>query len=228
MTEKYRKICFSLGLYSCGKSITLPKNFSFEVSTFTGQSSPTESKLEPTPNNLSPNLINDIRESRVYVSYNIVPNKESESDKDLIDKSSTSTSQSPDSLPKKKNAFVLMMGQCNSFPMLKTNSSHKDVLQYNKIIEYLKSGKYGVPSGSITDYCDLIDAFSSMIWDLDCHYSVIQNRGCHIAKEFESFLGFNDPKAHKHRVPYFEPLKFSSHVVKIYKLIDKNYMEKII
>ena len=65
-----------------------------------------------------------------------------------------------------------------------------------------------------------------MIWDLDCHYPTIEKRGCHLLKEFESFLGFNDPKASKHQVGPFKPMLFSSYVVKMYQHLDKNYLEK--
>ena len=61
---------FLSGKYSCEKPVQLPDDFAFEVSTFTGPSSPIEPKLEPTPENLSPNLTNDITIDilRIYTS----------------------------------------------------------------------------------------------------------------------------------------------------------------
>ena len=49
-----------------------------------------------------------------------------------------------------------------------------------------------------------------MFWELDCHHHTLETRGFNLPKEFESFLGLNNPKAHGHSVPLFQPLKFST------------------
>ena len=112
------------------------------------------------------------------------------------------------------------------YPSMKTkDTNRKNVLQYNKFIEYLKIRNYGVSTGAIADYTNLVTTFTAMFWELDCHHHTLETRGFNLPKEFESFLGLNNPKAHGHSVPLFQPLKFSTYVVKIYKLLDRNYMD---
>ena len=221
---------FCLDKYSCGKSVTLPSDFDFEVSTFVGKSAPADSKLEPTPPNLSPNLINDQTETWVYVCYDISSKTTSEkevNDTEISEKKVNDTEISPTipEQPPKDNAFNILMRKDNCYPPLKVTSTRKNVQQYNKIIDYLKCGKYSVSTGTIVDYTNLINSFTDMLWDLDCHYPVIK-RSYHLPKNFEKFLGMNDPKSHGHAIPCFQPLKFSSHIMKIYGLLDKNYMDK--
>ena len=102
---------FCLDKYSCGKSVTLPSDFDFEVSTFVGKSAPAHSKLEPTPPNLSPNLINDQTETRVYVCYDISSKTTSEkevNDTETSEKKVNDTEISP-TIPEQPPRIMLLI-----------------------------------------------------------------------------------------------------------------------
>ena len=70
---------------------------------------------------------------------------------------------------------------------MKPTSNDKNVQQYNKIVEDLKSGNYGVATGTIVDYTSLIDTFTDLFWELDCLYPVIKNHACNFPKDYEKF-----------------------------------------
>ena len=94
-----------------------------------------------------------------------------------------------------------LMNRKNCFITLKTNAKHKDAQQYNAIVEFIKEKKCGVRSTSLADFETLIQKFSSMLWELDPHYSKIKQYAGKFSEVVETrLLGFNDPKSHGHSV----------------------------
>ena len=58
------------------------------------------------------------------------------------------------------------MRKDNCYPSMKTkNTNRKNVLQYNKFIEYLKIRNSGVSTGVIADYTNVVTTFTGAIAD---------------------------------------------------------------
>ena len=64
-----------------------------------------------------------------------------------------------------------LMNKQNHFPSLKTdNSGKKNIMQYNTIVNYMKSRKYGAKVVFLTDYTDAIQTFADILWEIDTIY----------------------------------------------------------
>ena len=91
------------------------------------------------------------------------------------------------------------MNKANSFPKGKQNACLGTSKQYNAIVNYIISRKFGVKAGCLTDYDKLVKYFSELLWEIDPHYHKLKTRGMLFLKSVEkNFLGFNKPASHGH------------------------------
>ena len=92
-----------------------------------------------------------------------------------------------------KSISDFLMNKKNSFPKFKQNASLGTARQYNAIVNYMITKKFGVKAAYITDYETLVKHLSELLWEID------QQRGMSFLETVEkNFLGFNDPSKHKH------------------------------
>ena len=83
----------------------------------------------------------------------------------------------------------------------------------------VKERKFGVRGSSLADFEELLDLFSSLLWEIGPHYDKICNHGGgRFPKDIERLLGFNDPKKHKHPV---KSINIESLKAKVIHLIIK-------
>ena len=82
-------------------------------------------------------------------------------------------------------------------------STEQYIQQYNSIIVYLVQHKLRVCGGSLTDYVKHVEKLSTLLWEVDPHYSAIKYRGKTFCTDAEKFMNFNDPKSHGHKLKTF-------------------------
>ena len=233
------------GEISCGRQLKIPDESTANISTFLGAKPPKEDELEPTAGVLSPDdLLEGDRGSKLYLSFDLLtePSAQPETeddqtgngndvDIDFVRHAQTDPARSevpgPTHAvnPPKKNAFDFLMSKALSYPALKVSAVNKNVQQFNAFVEYLKVKKWGVRNSFLSDFTDLVKSFSSLLWELDCHYEKMKKRGGSVPKDFEKFFGLNNPKAHGHAIPKFEPLRFSLAIKTVVQNLDRPFME---
>ena len=116
------------------------------------------------------------------------------------------------------------MNKKNSFPKFKQNATLGTAQQYNAIVNYMITKKFGVKAAYITDYETLVKYLSELLWEIDPHYLKLKKRGMSFRNSRKNFLGFNDPSKHKHAV---KNLCSESLVLKVQNLCnynDRQYM----
>ena len=69
----------------------------------------------------------------------------------------------------------VLMNKTNSFPKVKQDASLGTSKQYNAIVNYIISRKFGIKAGCLTDYEKLVKYFSKLLWEIDPHYH--KNKG---------------------------------------------------
>ena len=62
-----------------------------------------------------------------------------------------------------KSIVDVLMNKANSFPKVKQNASLGASKQYNAIVNYIISCKFGVKAGCLTDYEKLVKYFSELL-----------------------------------------------------------------
>ena len=63
----------------------------------------------------------------------------------------------------------------NSFPKFKRNVTLGTAQQYNVIVNYMITKKFGVKAAYIRDYETLVKHFSELLWEIDPHYLKLLN-----------------------------------------------------
>ena len=86
------------------------------------------------------------------------------------------------------------MNKKNSFPKFKQNASLGTARQYNAIVNYMITKKFGVKAAYITDYETLVKSFPELVRNIDPHYLKFKKRGMPFLEAIDkTFLGLNDP-----------------------------------
>ena len=118
------------------------------------------------------------------------------------------------------------MNKANSFPKVKQNASLGTSKQYNAIVNYIISRKFGVKAGCLTDYEKLVKYFSARLWEIDPHYHKLKTRGMPFFESVEkNVLGFNKPASHGHAPKRLSSESLSLKVQILYQYTDRNYMD---
>ena len=118
------------------------------------------------------------------------------------------------------------MNKANSFPKVKQNASLGTSKQYNAIVNYIISRKFGVKAGCLTDYEKLVKYFSARLWEIDPHYHKLKTRGMPFFESVEkNVLGFNKPASHGHAPKRLSSESLSLKVQNLYQCTDRNYMD---
>lgn len=202
----------------------------------TGKDIPANEDLHETSGEIS---LNDIYEKnrRLFVQYDIsetgraVPKQAPRSSDTL-----RSTSNSPEVIEVEEiempisqstpSVIDVLMGKRNHFPEEKTsNKPTNDMKQYNSIVCYLKTTGQGVSSADLSDYEELVQSFSKLLWEVDPHYSKLKGRGKSFPKIVaEKFLKFNQPEAYKNKAKNMKPTTIIEKINAIRDLLDRKCM----
>ena len=118
----------------------------------------------------------------MFSDPNVIVNEFMETDKKIFlqlnaksytpDMASTSTSCmsiAATPTPSKSISDVLMNNKKNGFPKFKQNVTLGKARQYNTIVNYMITEKFGVKAAYITDYETLLKYFSEFLWETDPH-----------------------------------------------------------
>ena len=125
-----------------------------------------------------------------------------------------------------KSIVDVLMNKANSFPKVKQNASLGTSKQYNAIVNYIISRKFGVKAGCLTDYEKLVKYFSARLWEIDPHYHKLKTRGMPFFESVEkNVLGFNKPASHGHAPKRLSSESLSLKVQNLYQYTDRNYMD---
>ena len=89
-----------------------------------------------------------------------------------------------------KSIVDVLMNKANSFPKVKQNASLETRKQYNAIVNYIISRKFGVKAGCLTDYEKLVKYFSELLYEIDPHYHKLKTRGMPFLESVENFSSF--------------------------------------
>ena len=85
-------------------------------------------------------------------------------------------------------------------PSLKRDPKTGNARQYNAVIGYVKSQKFGVRATMLSDYEEFIADLCSLLWDINLHYYKLKSRYCSFPNVVEQkFLNFNKPQSHGHK-----------------------------
>ena len=181
-------------------------------------SPPTKNNLQPTPLTLTPGQLKPNHQS-LYVQFECTDKSEEGNSNVSNDKSQESTLCS---------ITTVLMNKQNYFPSHKTdNCGKKNIQQYNMIVSYVKSKKYGVQGVYLTEYVDAIQTFSDILWEIDLHYQKLVTRRYLFPDAIvDNFLGFNDSKLHGHAVKPFNKNSLSLKITKLLTLSDRRFMRQ--
>ena len=125
-----------------------------------------------------------------------------------------------------KSIVDVLMNKAISFPKVKQNACLGTSKQYNAIVNYIISRKFGVKADCLTDYDKLVKYFSELLWEIDPHYHKLKTRGMLFLKSVEkNFLGFNKPASHGHAPKRLSSESLSLKVQNLYQYTDRNYMD---
>ena len=171
-TESSAQLFCFLGTLSCGRPVDLSwvDVDSIQASIAVVKDSPKDddwmaSDLE--------NNINDFVETnkKIFIQFEAKPLHEP-STSEIND----STSEIVLSTVSTSRSIVnVLMNKTNSFPKVKQNASLGTSKQYNAIVNYIISRKFGIKAGCLTDYEKLVKYFSKLLWEIDPHYH--KNKG---------------------------------------------------
>ena len=85
-------------------------------------------------------------------------------------------------------------------PSLKRDPKTGNARQYNAVIGYVKSQKFGVRATMLSDYEEFIADLCSLLWDINLHYYRLKSRYCSFPNVVEQkSLNFNKPQSHGHK-----------------------------
>ena len=106
-----------------------------------------------------------------------------------------------------KSIVDVLMNKVNSFPKVKQNASLGTSKQYNAIVNYIISRKFGVKAGCLTDYEKLVKYFSELLWKIDPHYHKLKTKDMPFLESVEKNLDptsqpvMDMPQNDSHRSP---------------------------
>ena len=125
-----------------------------------------------------------------------------------------------------KSIFGVLMNKMNSFPKVKQNASLRTSKQYNTIVNFIISRKFGVKAGCLTDYDRLVKYFSELLWEIDPHYHKLKTLGMLLLESVEkNFIGFNKPASDGHAPKRLSSEPLSLKVQNLYQHTDRNCMD---
>ena len=144
-----------LGQLTCGIDIDLsPYNVEDAVAStlVTSSEHPDIDNMEVTPLHIS---IEDLRETKkkVYVEFKLTENEV--------------TLTEPQISKPTRSVFDVLMSHETHVPSLKLDPKTGNVRQYNTVVRYVKSQKFGVRATMLSDYEEFITDLCSLLWDID-------------------------------------------------------------
>ena len=99
-----------------------------------------------------------------------------------------------------RSVFEVLMSHETQVPSLKRDPKTGNARQYNAVIGYVKSQKFGVRATMLSDYEEFIADLCSLLWDINLHYYKLKSRYCSFPNVVEQkFLNFNKPQSHGHK-----------------------------
>ena len=147
-----------LGQLTCRTDIDLsPYNVEDALAStlVTSSEHPDIDNMEFTPLHIS---IKDLRDTnkKVYVEFKLTENEVTLTEPQI----STPTC----------SVFDILMSHETHVPSFKLDSKTGNVRQYNTVVGYVKSQKFGVHATMLSDYEEFIANLCSLLWDIDPHY----------------------------------------------------------
>ena len=220
------------GVFSCGKTLNFHEYDTKNVHCMVATVSKLPSKCDLMSAMLEISL-NDVKENNVplYIQFELSKTKSDSEEQ------STTSSTSPDKTSSKSTKALaenekidtvtnFLMNRQNCFVMPKTNTKHRDVQQYNAIVDFIKESECGVRSTSLADFEKFVQTYSSLLWELDPHYYKIKQYAGRFPDVVEShLLGFNDPKSHGHSVKHIDMNSLLSKVTMLTLYLERKFMQ---
>ena len=119
--------------------------------------------MEITPFHIS---IEDLREinKKVQVEFKLTENEV--------------TLTEPQNSTPTRSVFEVLMSHETQVPSLKRDPKTGNARQYNAVIGYVKSQKFGVRATMLSDYEEFIADLCSLLWDIDPHYYKLKFHYC--------------------------------------------------
>ena len=193
-----------LGQLTCRTDIDLsPSNVEDAVAStlVTSSEHPDIDNMEFTPLHIS---IEDLRDTnkKVYVEFKLTENEVTLTEPQI----STPTC----------SVFDILMSHEAHVPSLKLDSKTGNAQQYNTVVVYVKSQKFGVHTTMLSDYEEFIADLCSLLWDIDPHYYKLKSRYCSFPSVVEQkFLNFNKLQSHGHKSKKLSIQTFSLKIDKL-------------
>ena len=155
-----------LGQLTCGIDIDLsPYNVEDAVAStlVTSSERPDIDNMEVTSLHIS---IEDLRETykKVYVELKLTENEVMMTEPQI----STPT----------RSVYDVLMSHKTHVPSLKLDPKTGNTRQYNAVVSYVKSQKFGVCASMVSDYEEFIANLCSLLWDIDPHYYKLKYGYC--------------------------------------------------
>ena len=76
------------------------------------------------------------------------------------------------------SVFDILMSHKTHVPSLKLDPKTGNAQQYNAVVGYVKSQKFGVCASMLSDYEEFIADLCSLLWDIDPHYYKLKSGYC--------------------------------------------------
>ena len=119
--------------------------------------------MEVTPLHIS---IEDLREAnkKVYVEFKLTENEVTITEPQI----STPT----------HSVFDVLMSHKTHIPSLKLDPKTGNAQQYNAVVGYVKTQKFGICASMLSDYEEFIADLCSLLWDINPHYYKLKSGYC--------------------------------------------------
>ena len=164
------------GHFSCGRLIDLTMFESeFKCSVATKRTVPEASDMMPVHESAR---IGDLKEKdALYIEFEVQKIKVIGVDNSQMDMNSE-----PESVVIVDSVTTALMNRHDRYVQLKQSEKYGNHQQFNALVALSKEHRWGVHTSAVSDYTDMFQSFSDLLWEVDLHYSKFVAHGGRVSK----------------------------------------------
>ena len=132
----------------------------------------------------------------------------------------------PESVVIVDSVTTALMNRHDRYLQLKQSEKYGNHQQVNAIVALSKEHRWGVHTSAVSDYTDMFQSLSDLLWEVDLHYSKFVAHGGRFPSVVEDKL-LKFRKQSKHATPKFDIQVLLKHITNLTKFLELRFMRML-